>query len=195
MASVRGGGGCRHQGLFLRAVLPRPACAGQSWSPIERAVAESGAGTGWRVAARRGGGGAGLWLLLPPHVAGGRRTVRFVRSSAAASPSGSPRVTGAMALAKTYPAASSLPNGDCGRPRARPGGNRVTVVLGAQWGDEGKGKVVDLLAQDADIVCRCQVRRRASHGRLGPGAPAAWHLVPRNSDSGPGSTGQNEVSP
>lgn len=37
-------------------------------------------------------------------------------------------------------------------------GNRVTVVLGAQWGDEGKGKVVDLLAQDADMVCRCQVR-------------------------------------
>lgn len=37
--------------------------------------------------------------------------------------------------------------------------NKVTVVLGAQWGDEGKGKVVDLLAMDADIVCRCQVRR------------------------------------
>lgn len=36
--------------------------------------------------------------------------------------------------------------------------NKVTVVLGAQWGDEGKGKVVDLLAMDADIVCRCQVR-------------------------------------
>ncbi|KAF0038137.1 hypothetical protein F2P81_008621 [Scophthalmus maximus] len=32
--------------------------------------------------------------------------------------------------------------------------NKVTVVLGAQWGDEGKGKVVDLLAMDADIVCR-----------------------------------------
>ncbi|KAK2085938.1 hypothetical protein P7K49_035363 [Saguinus oedipus] len=74
-----------------------------------------------------------------------------------------------MALAETYPAASSLPNGDCGRPRARPGGNRVTVVLGAQWGDEGKGKVVDLLAQDADIVCRCQVRRRAARGKPGPG--------------------------
>ncbi|KAF3841339.1 hypothetical protein F7725_007201 [Dissostichus mawsoni] len=29
--------------------------------------------------------------------------------------------------------------------------NKVTVVLGAQWGDEGKGKVVDLLAMDADI--------------------------------------------
>lgn len=38
-------------------------------------------------------------------------------------------------------------------------GNKVTVVLGAQWGDEGKGKVVDLLAQDADMVCRCQVTR------------------------------------
>jgi len=37
-------------------------------------------------------------------------------------------------------------------------GNRVTVVLGAQWGDEGKGKVVDLLATSADLVCRCQVR-------------------------------------
>lgn len=34
---------------------------------------------------------------------------------------------------------------------------RVTVVLGAQWGDEGKGKVSDFLAQHADIVCRCQV--------------------------------------
>lgn len=35
--------------------------------------------------------------------------------------------------------------------------SKVTVVLGAQWGDEGKGKVVDMLATDVDIVCRCQV--------------------------------------
>lgn len=33
----------------------------------------------------------------------------------------------------------------------------VTVVLGGQWGDEGKGKLVDILAQDADVVARCQV--------------------------------------
>ncbi len=33
----------------------------------------------------------------------------------------------------------------------------VTVVLGGQWGDEGKGKLVDILAQQADIVARCQV--------------------------------------
>jgi adenylosuccinate synthase len=46
-------------------------------------------------------------------------------------------------------------------PRKRPRRDdisKVTVVLGAQWGDEGKGKVVDMLATDADIVCRCQVR-------------------------------------
>jgi Adenylosuccinate synthetase len=35
---------------------------------------------------------------------------------------------------------------------------QATVVLGAQWGDEGKGKLVDLLAANADVVCRCQVR-------------------------------------
>lgn len=35
--------------------------------------------------------------------------------------------------------------------------SKVDVVLGAQWGDEGKGKVVDMLALDVDIVCRCQV--------------------------------------
>lgn len=35
--------------------------------------------------------------------------------------------------------------------------NKVTVVLGAQWGDEGKGKVVDMLATQMDVVCRCQV--------------------------------------
>jgi adenylosuccinate synthase len=33
------------------------------------------------------------------------------------------------------------------------------VILGAQWGDEGKGKVVDMLATDADLVCRCQVSK------------------------------------
>jgi adenylosuccinate synthase len=38
--------------------------------------------------------------------------------------------------------------------------NKATVILGAQWGDEGKGKVVDMLAGDADIVARCQVSPR-----------------------------------
>ncbi len=30
------------------------------------------------------------------------------------------------------------------------------LIVGIQWGDEGKGKIVDLLAQDYDIVCRYQ---------------------------------------
>lgn len=34
---------------------------------------------------------------------------------------------------------------------------KVNVVLGAQWGDEGKGKLVDILSTNADLVCRCQV--------------------------------------
>lgn len=33
----------------------------------------------------------------------------------------------------------------------------VTVVLGTQWGDEGKGKLVDVLAREADVCARCAV--------------------------------------
>lgn len=51
---------------------------------------------------------------------------------------------------------TAVPN-DTNRPPRPSVGNKVIVVLGAQLGDEGKGKVVDLLAQDANIVCRCQV--------------------------------------
>jgi len=39
----------------------------------------------------------------------------------------------------------------------------ATVVVGAQWGDEGKGKIVDLLAQKADLVCRYQGGPNAGH--------------------------------
>jgi adenylosuccinate synthase len=39
----------------------------------------------------------------------------------------------------------------------------ATVVVGAQWGDEGKGKIVDLLALDSDIVCRYQGGPNAGH--------------------------------
>ncbi len=56
---------------------------------------------------------------------------------------------------------AGAPSGSPTKRAPRPAvGNTVTVVLGAQWGDEGKGKVVDLLAQDADMVCRCQVGKR-----------------------------------
>ncbi|XP_051945915.1 adenylosuccinate synthetase isozyme 2 [Xyrauchen texanus] len=57
-------------------------------------------------------------------------------------------------------------------------GNRVTVVLGAQWGDEGKGKVVDVLAQDADIVCRCQGGNNAGHTVVVDSVEYDFHLLP-----------------
>jgi len=37
------------------------------------------------------------------------------------------------------------------------------VVLGAQWGDEGKGKIVDLLTESADVVARYQGGHNAGH--------------------------------
>ncbi|MDX6511799.1 MAG: adenylosuccinate synthase [Gaiellaceae bacterium] len=39
----------------------------------------------------------------------------------------------------------------------------ATVIVGAQWGDEGKGKIVDLLAQRSDVVCRYQGGPNAGH--------------------------------
>jgi adenylosuccinate synthase len=39
----------------------------------------------------------------------------------------------------------------------------ATVIVGAQWGDEGKGKLVDLLAQESDVVCRYQGGPNAGH--------------------------------
>jgi adenylosuccinate synthase len=39
----------------------------------------------------------------------------------------------------------------------------ATVIVGAQWGDEGKGKIVDLLARDSDFVCRYQGGPNAGH--------------------------------
>ena len=35
---------------------------------------------------------------------------------------------------------------------------QVAVVLGSQWGDEGKGKLVDILAQQYDVIARAQVK-------------------------------------
>lgn len=56
--------------------------------------------------------------------------------------------------------------------------NKVTVVLGAQWGDEGKGKVVDMLAADVDIVCRCQGGNNAGHTVVVEDREYDFHLLP-----------------
>jgi adenylosuccinate synthase len=52
------------------------------------------------------------------------------------------------------------------------------VVVGAQWGDEGKGKVVDLLTQDADIVVRFQGGNNAGHTVITNGEKYSLHLIP-----------------
>ena len=54
----------------------------------------------------------------------------------------------------------------------------VCAVLGAQWGDEGKGKVVDFLAQNADIVARFSGGNNAGHTVINPSGTFKLHLVP-----------------
>jgi adenylosuccinate synthase len=54
----------------------------------------------------------------------------------------------------------------------------VTIVAGAQWGDEGKGKIVDLLAQDADIVMRSQGGPNAGHTIVNEYGKFALHGLP-----------------
>jgi adenylosuccinate synthase len=52
------------------------------------------------------------------------------------------------------------------------------VVVGAQWGDEGKGKFVDLLIQDADVVVRFQGGNNAGHTLVVGGEKTVLHLIP-----------------
>ncbi len=53
-----------------------------------------------------------------------------------------------------------------------------TVVVGAQWGDEAKGKVVDFLAKDADLVVRYNGGNNAGHTVVVKGQTFKFHLVP-----------------
>jgi len=52
------------------------------------------------------------------------------------------------------------------------------VVLGLQWGDEGKGKIVDVLAQKADYVVRFQGGQNAGHTLVVDGVKTILHLLP-----------------
>ena len=52
------------------------------------------------------------------------------------------------------------------------------VVIGAQWGDEGKGKFVDLLTQQADVVVRFQGGNNAGHTVVVGGKKTILHLIP-----------------
>lgn len=56
--------------------------------------------------------------------------------------------------------------------------NQNTVVVGAQWGDEGKAKVTDLLAKEADVVIRSQGGCNAGHTVKHQGETYKFHLIP-----------------
>ena len=62
----------------------------------------------------------------------------------------------------------------------------VSVVLGAQWGDEGKGKIIDLIASDYDIISRFSGGNNAGHTVINEHGTFFFHLLPSgmfNSDS------------
>ncbi len=52
------------------------------------------------------------------------------------------------------------------------------VVIGAQWGDEGKGKVVDLLTEHAQVVVRFKGGNNAGHTLVVDGVKTVLHLIP-----------------
>lgn len=57
-------------------------------------------------------------------------------------------------------------------------GMSVTIVIGSQWGDEGKGKIVDLLSKDADVVARYQGGANAGHSIVLKREKYILHLIP-----------------
>lgn len=54
----------------------------------------------------------------------------------------------------------------------------VIAVVGAQWGDEGKGRIIDYLAQEADVVIRFQGGDNAGHTVINAFGKHALHLIP-----------------
>jgi adenylosuccinate synthase len=56
--------------------------------------------------------------------------------------------------------------------------SKADIVVGIQWGDEGKGKIVDKLAQEYDVVCRSQGGHNAGHTIWVDGVKYALHLIP-----------------
>src|ERR1051325_9370537 len=56
--------------------------------------------------------------------------------------------------------------------------DNLSVVVGTQWGDEGKGKIVDLLSAKADFVVRFHGGNNAGHTVIAAGKKYPFHLIP-----------------
>jgi len=56
--------------------------------------------------------------------------------------------------------------------------NKLSAIIGAQWGDEGKGKLVDVLARDFDIVVRFNGGNNAGHTIIYGGEEVRLHVIP-----------------
>ena len=54
----------------------------------------------------------------------------------------------------------------------------ITAVVGTQWGDEGKGKIIDLLSEKADIIARYQGGNNAGHTVIIGSDKFILHLIP-----------------
>ena len=52
------------------------------------------------------------------------------------------------------------------------------IVVGSQWGDEGKGKIIDLMAEFANVVVRFQGGSNAGHTLVVEGEKFVFHLIP-----------------
>lgn len=53
-----------------------------------------------------------------------------------------------------------------------------TILIGSQWGDEGKGKIIDVLTEEADIVVRSQGGNNAGHTIVSGNKKYILHLIP-----------------
>src|ERR1044072_4147043 len=109
-------------------------------------------------------GSSDLRLLGQTPARAGDRHRRSAEGSARRTPSG-----GRTGLAR-----ASGPNPLRARRRLRP----APVIVGAQWGDEGKGKIVDLLAQHSDLVCRYQGGPNAGHTIIADGETFKFRHMP-----------------
>ena len=108
---------------------------------------------------------------------GPRRARRAARRADRLAPRGHVRAAAVLWPDRAAPTAPPRRRQARERPRRLRGVPGI-VIVGAQWGDEGKGKITDLLAERADAVVRFQGGNNAGHTIVRGGEEWKFHLVP-----------------